>query len=84
MINVFSQCVRLGLVDTCLPSGYYRMFVFFFLPYKQHGDIFYKLEFKCNMQSLGKTCYMNRGGEGLRNKNLPLKQRKPLEIDALY
>lgn len=55
MINVFSQRVRLGLVDTCLPSGYYRMFVFFSLPYKQRGDIFYKLEFKCNTQSLGKN-----------------------------
>lgn len=37
MINVFSQCVRLGLVDTCLPSGRYRVCAFF-PPHKQHSD----------------------------------------------
>lgn len=53
MINVFSQCVRLGLVDTCLASGRERVCVFFPPPNKQRTFTFYKMELKCNMQSLG-------------------------------
>lgn len=37
MINVFSQCVRLGLVNTCLPSGASPCLCFF-PPHKQHSD----------------------------------------------
>lgn len=37
MINVFSQCVRTGLVDTCLASGHEPVCVIF-PPHKQHSD----------------------------------------------
>lgn len=52
---VFTMCVRLGRVDTCLASGREHVCVFFSPPHKQRTFTLYKMELKCNMQSLGEV-----------------------------
>lgn len=55
MINVFSQCVRMDLVDTCLASGHEHVCVFF-PPHKQRCDNILQDGTKMQYAVLGEKC----------------------------